>query len=88
MDDTRRMGTLGALPLAIHAAMLPAGMVRPPARVCHGGRREIPGPVQGECDGPLVSKERTMTWMPYLQLAMSILTMVLIYVAVRWETRK
>jgi len=29
-----------------------------------------------------------MTWMPYLQLAMSILTMVLIYVAVRWETRK
>jgi len=29
-----------------------------------------------------------MTWLPYLQLAMSILTMVLIYVAVRWETRK
>lgn len=25
---------------------------------------------------------------PILQLAMSILTMVLIYVAVRWETRK
>lgn len=29
-----------------------------------------------------------MTWLPYLQLAMSILTMVLLCLAVRWETRK
>lgn len=88
MDHTRRMGTLGALALAVYAAMLSARMVRRAARLGVRGGGALSGSMRSWHAGSLVSEERTMTWLPYLQLAMSILTMVLLCLAVRWETRK